>query len=145
MWEGSHESITVLGHSGWAIWGKCGIARQLGQPRFSTQRIAERFGASNQPRSGGYTTAFDTYLGLVGRGVVVCNEEKSRQILAACGRKLFSSGIVLFSLGIYVLHVWWSHLGTGVVRYVVPAGGMAFVLAWLSVAWAAWIYGSNAK
>jgi len=56
---------------------------------------------------------------------------------------LFSSGIVLFSLGIYALHVWWPHLGTGMLRYVVPAGGIAFVLGWLTVAWAAWMYSAN--
>jgi len=55
----------------------------------------------------------------------------------------FGSGIMLFSLGIYVLHLWWPSLGTGPLRYLVPAGGIAFVLGWLTLAWAAWIYSTD--
>jgi len=55
----------------------------------------------------------------------------------------FASGIVLFSLGIYVLHIWWPNVGTSMLRYAVPAGGIAFVLGWLSLACAAWAYGSS--
>jgi len=50
---------------------------------------------------------------------------------------LFSTGIVLFSFGIYVLHLWWPELGSSGLRYLVPVGGMAFILGWLALAVAA--------
>jgi len=50
---------------------------------------------------------------------------------------LFSAGIVLFSFGIYVLHLWWPQLGNTGLRYLVPMGGMAFIFGWLALALAA--------
>lgn len=50
---------------------------------------------------------------------------------------LFTVGILLFSFGIYVLHLWWPSLGGGGLRYLVPIGGMAFILGWLALAIAA--------
>jgi len=50
---------------------------------------------------------------------------------------LFSAGIVLFSLGIYALHLWWPGLGSGGLRWLVPMGGVAFILGWLALAVAA--------
>jgi len=50
---------------------------------------------------------------------------------------LFSVGIVLFAFGIYALHLWWPSLGHGSLRYLVPMGGMAFILGWLVLALAA--------
>lgn len=47
---------------------------------------------------------------------------------------LFSAGIVCFSLGIYVLHLWWPALGTTALRNIVPLGGGAFILGWLALA-----------
>jgi len=50
---------------------------------------------------------------------------------------LFSIGIVLFSLGIYALYLWWPGLGAGGLRYLVPVGGVAFILGWLALVAAA--------
>lgn len=50
---------------------------------------------------------------------------------------LFLAGIVCFSVGIYVLHLWWPRLGAGGLRYIVPTGGVAFILGWLALAVAA--------
>jgi len=50
---------------------------------------------------------------------------------------LFMLGIVLFSFGIYALHLWWPTLGSGRLRYLVPGGGMAFIFGWLALAAAA--------
>jgi len=50
---------------------------------------------------------------------------------------LFSTGIVLFSLGIYVLHLWWPELGSSGLRYLIPVGGVAFILGWLALVAAA--------
>lgn len=47
------------------------------------------------------------------------------------------AGIVLFCLGIYVLHLWWPPLGVTALRQLVPLGGVAFILAWLAAAAAA--------
>ncbi len=52
------------------------------------------------------------------------------QIAAA----LFLAGIVCFSVGIYVLHLWWPSLGAGGLRHIVPTGGVAFILGWLALA-----------
>ncbi len=43
-------------------------------------------------------------------------------------------GIVCFCFGIYALHLWWPALGEGGLRYLVPLGGMAFILGWLALA-----------
>jgi len=50
---------------------------------------------------------------------------------------MFSIGIVLFSLGIYALHLWWPELGAGGLRYLVPVGGVCFIFGWLALAAAA--------
>jgi len=50
---------------------------------------------------------------------------------------LFSAGIVLFSFGMYALHLWWPALGSGSLRYLLPLGGMAFMFGWLALAAAA--------
>jgi len=46
---------------------------------------------------------------------------------------LLTAGIVLFSFGIYTLHLWWPALGQGSLRAVVQVGGMAFILGWLAL------------
>jgi len=68
---------------------------------------------------------------------------KQSQFWLHVAGSFFASGIVLFSLGIYVLHLWWPNIGLSTLRYVVPLGGIAFVLGWLSLARAAWVYGSR--
>lgn len=50
---------------------------------------------------------------------------------------LMTAGIVCFSIGIYVLHLWWPSLGTTGLRNIVPLGGVAFILGWLLLAIAA--------
>jgi len=50
---------------------------------------------------------------------------------------LFSAGIVLFSLGIYAIFLWWPALGHGGLRWLVPLGGVAFICGWLALAVAA--------
>lgn len=47
---------------------------------------------------------------------------------------LYLFGIVCFSFGIYVMHLWWPMLGTGGLRYLVPLGGVGFILGWLALA-----------
>lgn len=47
---------------------------------------------------------------------------------------LFLAGILLFSLGIFAMHLWWPALGTGGLRYLVPTGGISFILGWLALA-----------
>jgi uncharacterized membrane protein YgdD (TMEM256/DUF423 family) len=49
---------------------------------------------------------------------------------------LYVAGIVLFSMGIYIMHIWWPQLGAGQWRYLVPAGGMSFILGWLALSMA---------
>ncbi|TAH46883.1 MAG: DUF423 domain-containing protein [Gammaproteobacteria bacterium] len=50
---------------------------------------------------------------------------------------LFATGIACFCLGIYALHLWWPAMGNGGLRYLVPVGGVAFILGWLALAAAA--------
>ena len=47
---------------------------------------------------------------------------------------LFAIGVMLFSLGIYVLHLWWPTLGSGGLRYLGPTGGVSLILGWLALA-----------
>jgi len=47
---------------------------------------------------------------------------------------LFSTGIVLFSIGIYALHLWWPELGQSGLSRLVPVGGLAFIFGWLALA-----------
>jgi len=50
---------------------------------------------------------------------------------------LFSTGIVLFSLGIYALYLWWPGLGGNGLRWLVPVGGVSYILGWVALAAAA--------
>ena len=56
---------------------------------------------------------------------------KSRLIRSAGW--LFLAGILLFSGSLYLLAFDVANLG-----YVTPTGGMAFIVGWLLLAWAAW-------
>lgn len=47
---------------------------------------------------------------------------------------LFVLGILFFSVGIYVMHLWWPVLGTGGLSRLVPLGGVCFILGWLALA-----------
>jgi len=60
-----------------------------------------------------------------------CRMQPNRWLDAAA--ILFMTGIVLFSFGIYIIHLWWPALGQGSLRSVVPMGGMAFILGWLAL------------
>lgn len=50
---------------------------------------------------------------------------------------LFVTGIACFCFGIYALHLWWPNLAQGGLRYLVPVGGVAFILGWLALTAAA--------
>lgn len=49
---------------------------------------------------------------------------------------LFTTGITLFSFGIYVMYLWWPGVGGGL-RVLVPVGGVSLILGWLALAMAA--------
>ncbi|WCE03596.1 DUF423 domain-containing protein [Pseudoxanthomonas sp. JBR18] len=66
-------------------------------------------------------------------GVALAGQIRSSPWLHLAG-VLFLAAIVGFSFGIYALHLWWPALAQGSARYVVPAGGVSFILGWLALA-----------
>jgi uncharacterized membrane protein YgdD (TMEM256/DUF423 family) len=71
-------------------------------------------------------------LGLLAVGVLLTQKRDSRA-LAACAW-LLVAGIVLFSGSLYLVAL----TGNRAISVVAPAGGIAFLAAWASLAWAAW-------
>jgi uncharacterized membrane protein YgdD (TMEM256/DUF423 family) len=71
-------------------------------------------------------------LGLLAVGVLLLHRAESAALVAAAG--LLIGGIILFSGSLYALAL------TGVRGWgaVAPVGGVAFLAAWASLAWAAW-------
>jgi len=82
-------------------------------------------------------------LALLGIALGCALRSQQRKFWLHLAGSFFSSGIMLFSLGIYVLHLWWPSLGASTLRYGVPAGGIAFVLGWVTLAIAAWVYSAD--
>jgi len=78
-------------------------------------------------------------LAILGVGLWLSIQPGRSRFWLQLSASLFSSGILLFSGGIYVLHLWWPQLGAGGLRYIVPMGGIAFITGWLALAVAGYL------
>ena len=71
-------------------------------------------------------------LGLLAVGVLLLHRPESGALIAAAW--LLIAGLILFCGSLYALAV----TGARVLVEVAPVGGVAFLVAWAALAWAAW-------
>ena len=71
-------------------------------------------------------------LGLLAVGLLLVHKPESGALIAAAW--LLLAGLILFCGSLYALAL----TGTRGLGAVAPAGGVAFLAAWIAVAWAAW-------